>query len=241
MLVFGHRGASGYAPENTLPAFELGIKQGCNGFEFDVQLTLDGVAVVIHDWDVDRTTDGSGEVRALDYEEILSLDAGSWFGPQFAGARVPRLEELFELIPEGMPLNLEMKTRPGDRPGLEEHVASLIQEYDKTGSVIVSSFNHGSLVELHRIAPEIKKGLLYEGVLVSPLAYGRRVVPDLLYSLHPCHDYVDSSTTESAHREGVKVACWTVNEPDRALELKRMGVDIAITNYPDRLLAALED
>lgn len=238
MKVFGHRGASGYAPENTLPAFELGLKQGCHGFEFDVQLTWDGVAVLFHDWELERTTNGRGEVRCVDYSDIRSLDAGSWYGPEFAGTHVPRLEELFELVPEEMPLNLEMKCRPDDRPGLEEQVARLIERHGRTESIIVSSFNHRSLRELHRIAPEIKKGLLYEGLMTAPVTYARRVIPDL-YSLHPSHEYLEESVVRSAHRSELTVACWTVNEPDRALELERMGVDIVITNYPDRLLAVL--
>ncbi len=238
MLVLGHRGASGYAPENTLPAFELGVEQGCHGFEFDVQLTRDGVAAVIHDWTVDRTTNGSGEVRGMDYSDIRSLDAGSWFGPKFAGARVPRLEELFERLPKDMTLNVEMKSRPDDRPGLEELVASLVAKYGAAERTIVSSFNHKSLKLLHKIAPQLKKGLLYEGVLIAPLSYGGRQGLGLS-SLHPCHDYVEPGVVKTVHNSGIKVACWTVNTAERALELEKMGIDIVITNYPDRLLSAL--
>ncbi|OPZ40788.1 MAG: Glycerophosphoryl diester phosphodiesterase [Synergistetes bacterium ADurb.BinA166] len=238
MKVFGHRGASGHAPENTLPAFELAVEQGCHGLEFDVQLTRDGVAAVIHDWTVDRTTNGSGEVRGMDYSDIRSLDAGSWFDPKFAGTHVPRLEELFERLPKDMTLNVEMKSRPDDRPGLEELVASLVSKYGAAERTIVSSFNHKSLKMLHKIAPHLKKGLLYEGVLISPLTYGGRHALGLR-SLHPCHDYVEPAVVKRAQDSGIKVACWTVNTAERALELERMGVDIVITNYPDRLLAVL--
>ena len=236
MLVFAHRGASGYAPENTLPAFELGLKQRCDGFEFDVQITRDGVAAVIHDWTVDRTTNGSGEVRSMDYCDIRALDAGSWLDPRFAGTSVPRIEEIFELVPKGTALNVEIKSRPNDPPGLEELVASLIEKHDRLQNTIVSSFDHKSIKLLHRLNRDIKKGILYEGVLISPLSYGGRHGLGL-YSLHPCHDYVDSKMVKTAHASGIKVACWTVNTAERARELREMGVDIAITNYPDRLLA----
>lgn len=235
MLVFGHRGASGYAPENTLPAFELGIRQGCEGFEFDVQLTKDGVAVVHHDWTVDRTTTGSGAIPDLTFEEIRAFDAGKWFSEEFTGTTVPRLEELFELVPDTMPLNVELKSRPHDRPGLEEAVAALLERYNRVENTIISSFNHKSLKTMRRLNPAFRLGILYEGVLLSPFSYAKRQDLDL-YSLHPCHDYVSAELVEKAHARGIKVACWTVNTKERARELEAAGVDVIITNYPDRCL-----
>lgn len=235
VLVFGHRGASGYAPENTLPAFELGIRQGCDGFEFDVQLTKDGVAVVHHDWTVDRTTTGSGAIRDLSFDEIRAFDAGKWFSEEFSGTTVPRLEELFEMVPATMPLNVELKSRPHDQPGLEKAVASIMERYNRVENTIVSSFNHKCLKEIRALNPAFRLGILYEGVLLSPFSYVRRQSLDI-YSLHPCHDYVSKELVEKAHARGIKVACWTVNTTERARELEAAGVDIVITNYPDRCL-----
>ncbi len=110
----GTQGASGYAPENTIAAFELGIRQGCHGFEFDVQLSRDGEPVVHHDWSVARTTGGSGEIRDLTFREIRTLDAGKWFSPEFRGQKIPALAEVLEVVPEAMLLNVELKSRASD-------------------------------------------------------------------------------------------------------------------------------
>ncbi len=236
MLVFGHRGASGHAPENTLPAFELGIRQGCAGFEFDVQLTKDGVVVVHHDWTVDRTTTGTGAIRDLSYEEIRGLDAGRWFSDEFAGTKVPRLEEVLEMTPPAMPLNVELKSRPGDRPGLEERVASLLERYGRVETAIVSSFNHDCLKLMRKQNPAFHLGMLYEGVLLAPFSYAKRQNLGL-YSLHPCHEYVSERLVQDSHARGLKVACWTVNTTERAREMEAAGVDVIITNYPDRCLS----
>lgn len=233
MLVFAHRGASGYGPENTEAAFDLALSQGCDGVELDVQLTRDGVAVVHHDWTVDRTTDGNGEISNLTAAALAALDAGSWFAPAFAGQRVPTLAAVLRRIPERVIVNVELKARPQDRPGLEEAVLAVLETAGRDKNLIVSSFNHLCLRRLCRLAPQIPLGLLYEGVLLDPWDYAERQGISL-YSLHPEQEYVAADFVAQAHRKGLKVACWTVNCPSRAAELDRMGVDAIITNYPDR-------
>jgi len=235
MLVLGHRGASGYAPENTIAAFGLGISQGCHGFEFDVQLSRDGEPVVHHDWSVERTTGGTGDIRDLTFREIRSLDAGKWFSPEFRGQKIPALAEVLELIPEKMLLNVELKSRASDGPGLEEKTISVLQKHARLENTILSSFNHLSLERARDIAPGIRLGMLYEALLLRPFDYVEKL--DLgLYSIHPLHDYVSPALVLETHRRGLKMACWTVNTRERAAELREYGVDIVITNYPDRCL-----
>lgn len=235
MLILGHRGTSGYAPENTIAAFELGIAQGCHGFEFDVQLSRDGEPVVHHDWSVERTTGGTGDIRDLTFRELRALDAGRWFAPEFKGQKIPALAEVLEAIPRGMLLNVELKSRASDKLGLEERTIAVLREHGRLGDTILSSFNHRSLERARKIAPDVRLGMLYEALLLRPFDYIEGLGLDLS-SIHPLHDYADSGLVTEAHGRGLKVACWTVNEVERARELMQWGVDMIITNYPDRCL-----
>lgn len=235
MLILGHRGASGYAPENTIAAFELGIRQGCHGFEFDVQLSRDGEPVVLHDWSVARTTGGSGEIRDLTFREIRTLDAGKWFSPEFRGQKIPALAEVLEVVPEAMLLNVELKSRASDCPGLEEKTLSVLKEHGRFGNTIISSFNHLSLRRAREISPDIRLGLLCEFLPPRPFDYVENLNLGF-YSIHPRHDLVSAAFVRDAHERGLKTACWTVNTAERAGELLQYGADILITNYPDRCL-----
>lgn len=235
MLVLGHRGASGYAPENTIAAFRLGIRQGCHGFEFDVQLSRDGVAVVHHDWSVARTTGGSGEIRNLTFQEIRALDAGTWFSPEFRGQKIPSLREVLELVPEEMLLNVELKSRASDDPGLEEKTIALLKEHGRLRNTIISSFNHLSLKRVRELSPDMRLGLLCEFLPPHPFDYVENLKLDI-YSLHPRHDCVSAALVKETHARDMKMVCWTVNTTERAKELLQYGADILITNYPDRCL-----
>ena len=235
MLVLGHRGASGYAPENTIAAFELGMRQGCHGFEFDVQLSRDGEPVVHHDWSVARTTGGSGEIRDMTFRKIRTLDAGKWFSPEFRGQKIPALREVLELVPKELLLNVELKSRPSDGPGLEEKTITVLKEHGRLGKTIISSFNHLSLKRSRKISPDIRLGLLFEFLPPRPFDYVKNLKLDL-YSIHPRHDFVSAALMIEAHDRGLKTACWTVNTTERAAELLKEGADFVITNYPDRCL-----
>ena len=146
--VWGHRGASGVAPENTLPAFDLARRMGADGVELDVQLSADGRLVVIHDETLDRTTTGSGPVAARTLDELRTLDAGRGLAG-YAGARIPTLDEVFELF-AGTPVvvNVELKNSVVAYPGLEEKVLALVAAAGMADRVLLSTFNHLSLVRL---------------------------------------------------------------------------------------------
>lgn len=234
-LNLAHRGASGHAPENTLAAFRLAREMGADGFEFDVQVTRDGVPVIIHDEALVRTTGATGYVFDTAFEEIRRLDAGSWYGEQFRGEKIPSLEEVFAEFGD-LVLNVELKNSYYDMPQLEEKTIALIRQYGLERQVIVSSFHHKSMQQMHRLAPDIKTGLLYDCVLVDAVAYAKRLGAS---ALHPFFGTVKPDLLNEAHAAGLMVNVWTVNDETHMRLCAEAGADAIITNYPDRLRTVL--
>ncbi len=234
MKIIAHRGASGLAPENTIAAMKMAINFGCDGIETDLQLTKDGEVVVFHDWSVERTTDGKGEIKDLTFEEILKLDNGSWFGTEFKGERVARLEELLEVIPENLIINLELKSQAYDSRGLEEKVIGILNKKNREKNIIISSFSHESLMRVREIDKHIKLGLLYEGYLIDLPKYIHNLDIDI-YSIHPGVSHVDEKFVKQIHEIGLKAYVWTVNDKKSAERMESYGIDGIITNYPNLL------
>jgi glycerophosphoryl diester phosphodiesterase len=235
VLNLGHRGASHDAPQNTLAAFHLANAYGADGYELDVQLSKDGIPVVIHDFSVDKTTDGSGRVSSFTLEEMKRLDAGSKFSAEFAGERIPTLEEVFDVLQADTIVNVELKTAsPGDN-GLEDATIALIRGRKLEDRVIVSSFNPFSLLRVRRRAPELKVGLLYAPDLPLYLrrAWFRFVLKPA--ALHPRYQMVDAQYMTWAKKQGYDVNVWTVDDPTDMRHLSGLGVNAIITNRPDVL------
>lgn len=232
MLIIAHRGASGYAPENTLAAVKLALEQKCDGIEIDVQLTKDNEIVVCHDWDVDRTTDGTGKIKDLTLKEIKKLDAGSWFDKRFKGEKIPLLEEVLQLVPNSIFLNIEIKAKATDERGLEKKVADILRKYDRINNTVISSFNHYSLKRAKEVLPDIKIGILYEAYIIKPVEYILDNFEDM-YSLHPCCDYVGEEFVKVVKESNLKIYVWTVNDTSTADWLNKLGIEGIITNYPD--------
>jgi len=231
-LILAHRGASAEAPENTLAAFRLALEQGADGFELDIHRTRDGHLVVCHDERVDRTTDGTGFIGSMTLAELKKLDAGRWFDARFAGERIPTLDEVWALVEEAggiRLLNIEVKLGFAAYPGIEEELIEWIESRGLEDRVIVSSFNHFSMLRLHERAPEIRTGILYMAAWVEPWVGARRVGAR---SLHPYHLTLVPPLVEAAHSQGLEVYPFTVDEPERMRELAAMGVDGIITNKP---------
>jgi len=234
-LIIAHRGAGMLAPENTLAAFRKALELGVDGIELDVMLCKSGEAVVIHDFTVDRTTDGHGQVKDLTLEELKRLDAGSWFDPRFAGERIPTLEEVFDLVGTKAIINVELKSTSIMGDGLEKGVVELIRRKGLFDNVIVSSFNPLALWRVRRMDPRIKTGLLYASDLpiylrqawFYPLAQ-----PD---ALHPRYDMVTPVYLEKVKAKGHRVNVWTVNDPQEMRRLIDLGVDAIITDRPGLL------
>jgi glycerophosphoryl diester phosphodiesterase len=162
-LVLGHRGASAHAPENTLAAFRLALEQGADGIELDARLTRDGEVVVLHDGRVERVSNGQGPVADLTLAEVRRLDAGSRFGPAFAGERIPALAEVFETLGDRPVYDLEIKNFDAPRNGLERKVLALVRRYGLEKRVLISSFNPNSVRFFRRELPEAPAGLLLLG------------------------------------------------------------------------------
>lgn len=235
-LVFGHRGASAYAPMNTLPAFELAVEQGADGVELDVHLSQDGQLIVLHDFTVDHTTDGHGYARDMTLAQIKQLDAGGWKGAQFKGVRIPTLDEVFAAVGHKLYINVEIKSETVETDGVEQKVAECIAKNGMTERVIVSSFNPLALKRFREITPEVPIGYLYMAG-EQPFA---EVMEKLAHEArHPQYTMIDQAYMDWAKQSGYRVNTWTVNDPLRAVELQNMGVDAIITDTPDVMLEAL--
>jgi glycerophosphoryl diester phosphodiesterase len=239
-LNIGHRGASHVAPENTLASFEAARETGADGVELDVRLSADGEVVVIHDDTVDRTTTGHGQVRDLRWGGIKGLDAGSWFGPEFAGERIPALREVIEWARDDMLLDIELKGVSVRSNGLEQKVIELIREHQLQARVILSSFNPFVLRRAKQMAPELEAGLLYSSEL--PIFLRRAWLRPFSQAdaLHPYYLMVSDSYLGWARRKGYRVNVWTADRAEDMAWLIARRVDMIITNRPDVLASVLQ-
>lgn len=236
-LIYAHRGASGEAPENTIAAFRLAVEQGAEGIELDVQVSADGQLFVIHDETLDRTTNGSGLVVRHTADELKTLDASFKF-PAYRGESLPLLSEVLAFLePTKLELNIELKNSVIFYEELEEKAIRLVREHAMDRRVIFSSFNHYSVAKLTRIAPDIESAILYTAGLYEPWDYAAKVGAK---ALHPLFYSAVPEIVDGAHRAGLKVRPYTVNEPDDIRRMIDAGVDAVITNYPARMKAILE-
>ena len=230
--IFGHRGASGYAPENTIEAFHAAAEAGADGIELDVQMTRDGELVTAHDETVDRVSNGTGRIADMTLKELKKLRFNRT-RPEYTEATVPTLREVFELIrPTGLDINIELKNSLIDYPGLEKRVIELAAEAFDLRRIIFSSFNHASMLRVKAIDPRLVCGLLYEASMIEPWEYALRLGMD---ALHPQYAEVvtPGGNCRKAHEAGILVHTWTVNTPEAMAAVIREKADILITNYPD--------
>src|SRR5262245_53087723 len=232
MDVIAHRGASGTCPENTLPAFRRAADVGAQMVELDVQLTRDGQPVVIHDWTLDRTTNGTGVVRRRTLAQIAALDAGSWFDPAFAGTRVPTLDQVLTAI--GLRVNVELKSRGND--GLERTVLELVEGARALRRVVFSSFEPASLRRLRALSTEAELAVLWAGRAIGKaLALADSVRAT---SVHLRKGAATAAAIATARVAGVGVRVWTVNAAEDFARLAAAGADAVFTDYPERFLHA---
>lgn len=236
-LIFGHRGASADAPMNTLPAFEMAAARGADGIELDVWRSKDGEIVIIHDASVDATTNGTGLVQQMTLAQLRELDAGSHFSPQFAGTRIPTLDEVFEAVGHRLLINVELKSETVGTDGLEALVAEKIRRHNLVRRVIISSFSPFALRRFRRLMPEVPVGFLYAEDVPRFLRLFMIGLPH--EARHPHHTMIDAAYMDWARRSGYRVNTWTVNDPRRAAELRDLGVNALITDQPGKLREAL--
>ncbi len=236
-LVFGHRGARAYAPMNTLPAFELAAEQGAQGIELDVHRSQDGYPVIVHDFVVDATSDGTGRVTEKTLAELKALDAGTWFDARFAGTRIPTLDEVFEAVGKRLLVNVEIKSESVGTDGVEQVVADCIRRHTMEARVVVSSFNPLALKQFRALLPDVPIGFLYAAD--SP-AEVHDLIADVAYeAYHPHHELITPEMVAENTRLGRLMNTWTVNDPARAVALRDLGVRGIITDAPDIILKAL--
>jgi len=234
VLVIAHRGASGHAPENTLAAFKRAVALGATFIETDLQLTRDSRLVAMHDATVNRTTNGQGKVHDLTLMELRRLDAGSWFGSEFAGERIPTMDDILEFSKKhDVVFYLELK--PGGSWGGEHALVGALRESGEIPRSVVISFDAGILARLRRIEPTIMTGLLYDGQIEEPLSKALEVGAR---QLAVRGDLVTPALLKDARKRDLQVVCWTVNHPAHIRMLIAAGVDGIMSDYPDRLVAA---
>lgn len=233
-MIYGHRGASAHAPENTLEAFRLAMEMGADGFELDVHLSKDGQLVVIHDETVDRTTDGTGVVRELTLEQLKELDASNSMAG-YKGCRIPTLKEVYALIQDTHHIvNVEIKTDECDYPGIEEKCLALAKEMGIEERIIYSSFNHYTLLKMRQLKPDVKLGMLFGDIMVKPWEYAKQLNVDYL---HPMKlNIYTSDFAKNAVEAGYGINMWTVNDKETIAYCLEQNVGI-ITNYPDVAVA----
>ncbi|TCS82555.1 glycerophosphodiester phosphodiesterase [Tepidibacillus fermentans] len=237
--VIAHRGASAISPENTMIAFQRAIHIGADAIETDVQMTKDGHLVLIHDERVNRTTNGSGFVKDYTLNELRKLDAGSWFSSVYQNEKIPMIDEFFTLIKStDIWVNVEIKNGYFMYPGIEEKLIGKIKEYDLLSRVVVSSFNHYSLLKIHQIAPYIKTAILYMTNLFEPWNYARMIGAS---SLHPYKKSLSKEIVDYAHQMGFTVYPFTVDDKEEMKNLIQMGVEGIMTNVPDRLILFIRE
>lgn len=236
--IMGHRGACGHAPENTLSSVKMAAELGAEFIEIDVCLTKDDIAVIHHDTDLDRCTDGHGPVLLKTLEEIKLLDAGKQFSSNFTGEKVPTLKEAIAVIEElGLGLNLELKPCKGWQIPTTEFVVAELQEYlPENIPLLVSSFSIEALEKLGSLMPDVPLGYLTETI---PPDWERRLANAGCASLHCEKEFVTKEKVAAVKAAGYKFLVYTVNDPEQARKFLDWGVDSVITDYPDRLFERL--
>ena len=236
--IFAHRGFSGKYPENTMLAFKKAVEIGSDGIENDVHFTKDGVLVICHDESIDRTSSGTGLIRDMTYDELCKFDFYGNFEGKYDFQRIPTLREYFEFIKDvpGFITNIELKTGIFEYPGIEKAVIDMIHEFGLSDRIILSSFNHFTIMRCQEYDPSIKLGFLIESWIIGMGEYtkshGVQCVHPIFRNLTPEH-YAEMKNA------GREVNTWTVNEYEDIKRLSDMGVDSLIGNFPDRMIEVL--
>ena len=234
-LRIAHRGASGSAPEHTRAAFEHALDCGVDMIELDVQLSRDGALVVIHDLDLQRTTNAAGAVRERSFAEIKTLDAGAWYGPQFAGQRVLSLDEVIDIVGMRARLNVELKAPEADWPLLATTLTGTLRGRGLLEGTIISCFEPPALAVVYECDAAARLGLLWQHTeFAQAWEWARRLGA---VSFHPHWLLVSTGLVDAAHACGLQVLTWTVNDGGTMRELLRLGVDGIISDHPERFPA----
>ncbi|TNE45070.1 MAG: hypothetical protein EP343_27760 [Deltaproteobacteria bacterium] len=242
----GHRGASGLGVENTIPSFDAAIKAGAQCVEFDVMLTKDKKVVVFHDHRLEQRLYAEGTVKQMTWAQLQQVDVSDYIlqhqplrseTKSNRPARIPLLRDVFAWFKKHpkVLLNIEIKTNKAKGDGLEEALASLIKEFGYQERVLVSSFNPFALGRFAKLLPSIRRGLIYSedtAIYLRRLWFARLAKPD---ALHPNHTMVTPAYMRWAEAKGLPVHVWTVNRREDMRRMLELGVQMIITDFPNRL------
>jgi glycerophosphoryl diester phosphodiesterase len=229
-----HRGFSSAAPENTLSSIKKALELPyVDSIEVDVQLSKDGIPVVIHDFTLDRTTNGVGYVKYKTFAELRKLDAGGWFSKEFVGEKIPSLEEVLMLTKDkNILLNIELKTAGEMYDGYEQAVVDLVKKYKMEEKVCLTSYDHEAIRNIKKLNTKIRTGLIFEG---NPVLLAEQLENAGADILSIKADFLTPKIIMKMMKKNVKIIAWTVNDPSQIQYLLQLSKKIGIcTNYPDR-------
>lgn len=228
--IIGHRGSPVYAPENSLASFEMAAAQGADAIEFDVKLSKDEQVVVIHDPTVDRTTDGVGRISRLPLSTLRTLDAGSWFSPQFRGERIPTLDEVCEAVGRLLYLNIELTNYTSPWDNLVPKVVEIIRKHNIQSRLWFSSFFPHNLIQAHRLLPDTPCSLLtwpgWKGKWEMRLGLHSKEFA----AIHPHLSNISDELVKRLHAAGKRIYVWTVNNEEEIKRMAHLEVDGIFTD-----------
>ncbi|MDR1772922.1 MAG: glycerophosphodiester phosphodiesterase [Hungatella sp.] len=231
--IYGHRGASRYAPENSVEAFQLAYDMGADGIEFDVQMTKDGHLVVCHDEEISRVSDGRGYIKDYTLEELRKFRFNKTH-PEYENVKIPLLEEVLERFAQkksSFLFNIELKNSIFVYEGLEKEVLKLVRAKNVLERTLFSSFYHKSMLMLREMEPEARVAFLYCDGIIDIADYAEKYEIDIIHPVWYLLDREDMLT--SLNHKGIEVNVWTVDSGKEIRRLCDMGVDGIITNRPD--------
>lgn len=229
MKIVAHRGGRRWAPENTLSSFRKSLELGVDGIELDIHRCKTGELIVIHDEDLQRTTNGAGFIADKTLDELKKLDAGSWYDKKFAGERLPLLDEVLKLVQGKTEINIEIKNGFKTYPGIEDDLLKLLETYPYPDKIVISSFDHHCLLNIHKRTDKYRLALLGDCVMVDLPAYAEKIGAK---NWHPGFSDTTPESVKEAHEGGLLVNSWTVNTREEWSQAAEMKIDGVITDDP---------
>lgn len=234
MELIAHRGASAYAPENTIASFKKAIEMGLKAVEFDVQISKDLELIVIHDYTLERTTSGKGKVRDYTLKELQGLDAGSWFSKEFQGEKIPSLRKVLEVVKNNEFINIELKRDKNDKRKFDIQLIDLIDEMKIKDKVIISSFDHEILVDIFELDNTLSLALLFHEEIRDLKEY----IDNLgikINSINPNKNSLNENYIKKIKELNLNINAYTINSYEEYVKLNNLGIDRIFTNFPDLL------
>ena len=240
--IIAHRGASGLAPENTIAAINKALEYNVDRIEIDVHQTKDNKIVVMHDHTLDRTTNGSGEIKQFTYNDLIKLDAGSWFAPKFKNEKIPLLDDVLKIVNGKSELIIEIKLGSKYYPNIERNIIDVIRKNNALDWCIIHSFDTQILEKIHRIEPNIRlQKILFGKLSFIPIIISNKIeyydfdkYPFITeYNIN--YNFANKRIIDKLHKLGKKVNVWTVNNENKINKLINLKIDGIITNYPNLL------